>query len=258
MVTPKEIGKKFKEEREKQKLTLTDAANMSRIHQKEMKEIENGLYDRIGKLYIKSFIKKYTLFLEKNTTEMLELYEEVTSDMPSKEFSVSDKLNAKDNEPLIDINPKKFQYIFITILSVVLIALIAVFVAMLRSRVTGENTTAKTSQSFAHKKTVQTPVKENKNTGFFNIVKKNGNFSFTVKATGEVWLQIENDDKVVFAGTLEKGGSRSWNFTSPVNIWTGKAENLECYVNGKLLDLDLKGVVKNISVSARGIKLPDS
>jgi len=77
MSTPKEIGKKFRDEREKQGLSVEAVAAQSRIHSRVIEDIENGVFDRIGGLYIKSFIKKYSSFLEMNTEEVLGLYADI-------------------------------------------------------------------------------------------------------------------------------------------------------------------------------------
>jgi transcriptional regulator with XRE-family HTH domain len=257
MVTSKEIGRKIKEERERQGLTLNEAARISHIHHKVLKDIENGIFDRIGSLYMKSFIKKYTIFLEMNTADILKLYEEVSSEMPKKEFSVENKFNKDDNESIVQDNSRKIQFFLIAVLFLVLVALIFIFVAMLRSRVE-TNRSVKPVKIESRENTARPDPGPSKNTGFFNLMKNNDKFSFTVKAAGDVWLQIKDDENMVFSGIMKKGDSRSWDFTSPVTLWTGKAENLKCAINGKGVGLELKGVVKDINISARGIKLNDS
>lgn len=257
MITSKEIGNKFKEERESQGLTLAAAAQESRIHQKVLKDIENGVYDRIGGLYIKSFMKKYSIFLKMNLTEILKLYEEVSLEMPNKEFIIEKSLKKDDSEEYIESNSKKIQFIFIGVLSVILIILVFVFVGMLKTRINSKQNDNNIS-ALVIKNKDKTVSKAVKKIGFFNRKENKDEYSLKVKAVGDVWVQIKTEDEQIYAGVIVEGNSRSWDLNSPVNIWTGKAENLEYIINGKNLGVFSKGVVKNIELSSEGIKIDNN
>ena len=257
MITSKEIGKKFKEEREKQKLTLVEAAQESKIPRKVLEDIENGVYDRIGALYIKSFMKKYAIFLKMNLDEVLKLYEEVSLAIPKKEFIIEKSLKKDDNEEFVESNPKRIQYILIGVLTIVLIILVFVFVGMLRTRINRRPIDNNINAAVIKKDDTKESLVVKK-TGFFNRKKNNDEYSLKIKAIGDVWVQIKAADKQIYAGVIDKGNSRSWDFNSPVKIWTGKAENLEYIINGENLGAFSKGVVKNIEISSEGIKIDNS
>ncbi|MFH1877311.1 MAG: helix-turn-helix domain-containing protein, partial [Candidatus Omnitrophota bacterium] len=83
--TPREIGNLFKEAREKLGLSIPDAAAQSKIHHNVLEDIENGAYERLGKLYMKSFIKKYSFFLELDTNSIAAKFDSISAEIPAKE-----------------------------------------------------------------------------------------------------------------------------------------------------------------------------
>ena len=87
MVTPSDLGKIFKEAREKKKLSINQANKKSRIHVHLIQDFENGVFDRIGKIYTISFIKKYSEFLGLNPDDMLSKFESVAENINEKEFT---------------------------------------------------------------------------------------------------------------------------------------------------------------------------
>ena len=64
MTDPKEIGKLFRQAREDRGLSVEEVNFNSRIHPDVIKDIENGTYERLGKIYIKSFSVTYTKHMQ--------------------------------------------------------------------------------------------------------------------------------------------------------------------------------------------------
>jgi len=74
MTASRELGDIFKKTREVRGMTVEEAHRLSRIHPSVIRDIENGVFDRLGPVYTKSFIKKYAYFLKLDTEEILEKY----------------------------------------------------------------------------------------------------------------------------------------------------------------------------------------
>ncbi|MDD3089361.1 MAG: DUF4115 domain-containing protein, partial [Candidatus Omnitrophica bacterium] len=82
-----------------------------------------------------------------------------------------------------------------------------------------------------------------------------GMISLKLRANGKVWVQVKKGDKNLYAGVMDKGDSGAWRSDVPLTVWTGKGENLVFVLNNRDLGVVAEGVVKNIKVSAEGIKI---
>ena len=71
-------------------------------------------------------------------------------------------------------------------------------------------------------------------------------------------MHIKKGESLIYSGIIKKGKSLSWEFNSPVTIHTGKAECLEYIIDGKNFGVLSEGIVKNIIVSAQGVKINDN
>lgn len=73
----KKLGETFRKKREERRITLLDASLFTNINPSKLKRIEEGdLKGLDAEVYIKSYIKRYSEFLELSPDEMLKLYEE--------------------------------------------------------------------------------------------------------------------------------------------------------------------------------------
>ncbi len=87
--------------------------------------------------------------------------------------------------------------------------------------------------------------------------KKETSVRMVLKARGKVWVQVNEGDKMLFAGVLLKGQSKTWKSTGTLTVWTGKADVLDFIVNTRKIKSFATGVVKNIKVSDKGIRVGD-
>ncbi|MEA3488934.1 MAG: DUF4115 domain-containing protein [Candidatus Omnitrophota bacterium] len=263
MTTPKDIGKIFSEEREKQKLSLEKAAGQSRIHSDVIRDIENGVFNRLGKLYVKSFMKKYAEFLGLDTQDIIRQYEDVSSRMPGREFSLQEEKEQKD-ETIAALSDEKLQKAFVAVLSVVLVVLIFVLIGMMRSRMSPVSpqksvTTVKEKKPAVRVKEVTSPDREEKTSrrAAASGTRKEAPLTLILEARGKAWVKVSRGKKKLFAGILKKGGSKTWRSDGTLTVWTGKADMLDFTVNERKIGVVAAGVVKNIVVSSRGVKIGD-
>lgn len=269
--TTKEIGKIFFAAREKKELTREEAARLSRIHLNVVKDIENGVFDRLGRPYIKSFLKKYSAFLGIDTAGIMSQFDNISARIPSREFNVDNNVEkpivVKDT-PEVLLNEKKIQMILVATLSVVLLVLLFVLVSMMKTRfntskvrqgVSVSDITVSKKTSSVVKKNVASKnpvVKVIADPG--SDASKGAPLVLTLKALDEVWLRIDQGAEKVFDGFLQKGESRTWNAKGTLTVWTGKADMLEFVINTRKVGVVARGVVKNIQVSASGVKIGDT
>ncbi|MDD4956767.1 MAG: DUF4115 domain-containing protein [Candidatus Omnitrophica bacterium] len=157
MTKPKDIGNKLKELRERKGMNVDEASQASKIHINVISDIENGVFSRLNKLYLKSFIKKYAEFLGANTNDILKMFSDIVNVMPEKQFTfdVQDKKPiavpkktpavkkpaASVKKPLLAIVPPKVkvdkdkaQNMLVIALTVAFCILFIVFLGMLHAR----------------------------------------------------------------------------------------------------------------------------
>lgn len=97
----KELGETFRKKREERGITLLDASLFTNINPSKLKRIEEGdLKGLDAEVYIKSYIKRYSEFLELSPNEMLKLYEEgkqeTSEETEEKKKKKKDKENTRD------------------------------------------------------------------------------------------------------------------------------------------------------------------
>ena len=258
MTTPKELGKIFTEAREERRLSVAEAAKDSRIHPNVVRDIENGVFDRLGKLYVKSFMKKYAAFLGLDTDRVLAQYEAVSSKVHGREYDLAEERGRKD-EAIDPMSDKRLQVILVGVLTVILIVLVFVFIGMMRSRISARPRVSSAADRTAAVTQQDAPAVQEKpaSSSFFAPKRTTSDVTLTLRATGESWIQINKGDEKIFAGFLKEGQSRSWTSDQPLTVWTGKADNLIFIVNTRKVGVIASGVVKNIVVSSEGVRVGD-
>ena len=280
MVTTKEIGKIFSEARKSRQISVEEVSRKNRIHPDVVKDIESGVFDRLGKTYIKSFLKKYSQALDLNTEEIIKKYDSISDSIASREFKLGELENKEEKAPgerndiFSFFTEKRLQVAVAVILSVVLVSLVFILIGMIRSRMSPpEKVTRQTTSKVARKpvpvvkKEVpkQAIVKEPAPKPAPTTVKAQApsiqakdSVILTIKARGEVWLQVQNGSEIVFSGTMKAGDSETWDSDKTLTVWTGKADMLDFYVNTRRIGMVAAGVVRNIKVSSEGIQIGDA
>jgi cytoskeletal protein RodZ len=253
MATPKEIGMIFKKAREEKGISSSEAASRTRIHINVISDIENGVFDRMGSIYIKSFMKKYSDYLGLDTTDIIKLFESSSGSRPEKNFDVAiDGVRDDVKQESVPEKGRLMALAAVVILSIVLISLLWILIGMLKKG-PSENT-GRLSVPVAEKKAAP-ETKSSKSGGFSLFGRKEKKYSLTLEATDDVWLEIKSDGKNIFSGIIKKGRSKQFSLEEPVTIWTGKAQNMLVSIDGIKAGTVAKGVVKNIGISSDGVKV---
>jgi len=182
----------------------------------------------------------------------------------------------------------KMKLIFVGVLSAILAILVLTLFDTVKSKITNsadENKVKTTRQKKADakkkapkkskakavtkaKKSAQKKQQKSKKTASSKkaaaAAKKKGSKSksassviMVLKARGKVWVQVNEGDKMLFAGVFLKGQSKTWKSSGTLTVWTGKADVLDFVVNTRKIKSFATGVVKNIKVSDEGIRVGD-
>lgn len=250
-MTSKEIGNIFKEARERLNLTLEQVYEKSRIHLRVIQDIENGSFERLAPLYVRSFMRKYAEVLGLDPDDILKKLDSAYHKFVPQAFSpVATEKKQQREKKQPDLTQKQVQNLVVGGLAVVLLILVFVFIGMLRSwkpsarRIPRPASAAQQRASAGKKESAREQ-------------KSAGSVTLTLKAKGKVWVQVKAGDKNLYAGVMNKGETETWKGEGALIVWTGKAENLEFTVNNRKMGAIAAGVVKNIKVSAEGVKIGD-
>jgi len=260
MVTSKDIGKTFIEAREKLSMSQEAAAAKSHIHHNVIVDLENGVFDRLNKLYIKGFLKKYSAFLGLDTEDILGKFDSIAPTLPQQGFvydvdSSHDETKTKA-EKVTDMVENKLQIAGVVALSVVFLVLVVVLMGVVRSKMAPAEkkeapVVSQTTSVPLQKRTMDTVSKA----AATKTPPATSQVTLTLKSRGRSWVKITEGDKTLFVGFLEDGDKKTWEAAGPITVWTGKADMLEFYVNTKKVGIIAAGVVRNIKVSSEGVKI---
>lgn|GEM_PF-2122167 len=314
-MTARELGDIFKNTREKRGMTIDDVGRHSRMHPNVIRDLENGVFDRLGPVYTKGFIKKYAKLLELDQTDILKKYESAVR--PSGETEEQDTLERPVIEKLVEekilfrkpskegsrssagaASEVRSRLIMAVVIIIGTILFIFLFRFSIRLNMSGgkpkspgcvevpPGVTVKKDKAASPKEekpavfrgTAPAPksdpalpaeekpetVKAKREEDALVLSRRQARakkdvdsdrLTLTLKARGMVWIQVFDDDRTVFVGTLKDGESATLKSENNLTVWTGKGENLEFVINGRDLGKAVDGVVRDIEVSRGGMKV---
>jgi hypothetical protein len=196
---------------------------------------------------------------------MLKKFEEISENINEKEFTFNveeedDKVERSKGIPAF--NNKNIQIALIAGLSLLLVILFIVLVGKIKAKFSSSGKEKSVAikvvkPAYTPARTVaEQPVQQVANPPKITSKEvQNLPVKLTLKAIGEVWIKVMEGDEQVFVGTLQEGESKSWSSTGPLTVWSGKAERLIFVVNNRRVGAVAAGVVKNIEVTAKGVKV---
>ncbi|MFH1877681.1 MAG: RodZ domain-containing protein, partial [Candidatus Omnitrophota bacterium] len=178
-----------------------------------------------------------------------------------------------------EFSQKNLQIVLITVLSVVFIVLLFVLVGMMRTKMAASKEKKASVLLIGEGKKTAAEAHPSNNTPDVSTPRPRGRekrvearpqvaandtgdeqtvpFVFGLKAHGEVWVQVKDGEKNLYAGVLKDGESKTWKSDRLLTVWTGKGEMLDFYLNTRKIGNVANGVVKNIKVTSNGIKIGD-
>ena len=227
------IGELLKNKRIEKKLTLEQVYYATRIPPQVLSALEEEKFDILaGKVYVKSFLKKYAEFLGIDSNEIAKAYLSTLSE-PTPSLSVGSLPKERVEQRRI------FKRI---VLSLILILIIFILLNFLFHSFKKFSTKRREKKTFkpVPQETFFVPLKE-------DLILK-------IKAKKDTWIQIKADGKVVFQHILKAGTEDSWKAKENFELWVGEVKNITLSLNEKPLEIKGEGIQKGIIIDHRGIR----
>lgn len=263
------IGKKLHDARVAKGYTLDDLQKNTKIQKRYLIAIEDNDFDSLpGEFYVRAFVKQYADSVGLDGSELLSQFDTKLPDTEDPEYV--DRVNDDNPETrsaqrkVEARNDKLRRYIpIISVSVVVLIILIAIWVAAARSTrntaktqietskvsVSGNKSTSSKSSSTKKPKT----TKKSSGVTFKKVTASGSNITYQVTGTsGKVplkiaatgtasaWTSVSADGTSLWQASLTSGKSHTISLpssTSTVTINAGNAEATQITVDGKKLKL---------------------
>jgi len=239
---PKEIGSILKSARAKKNVSPEKIYKDTRIQKHVIRALENGNAEEfLESTYIVLFLRKYASYLNLDAESLARDYKSFCKNdtehklEPQRE---AEAMEIKRRESLL-----RSACLMLSVLFIALLLLLGVRLLYSGAKNFAANV-RKERKSSAREVTAQTVS-----------IPKNEKISLKLYATDDVWMEIKEDGKKVFRGTLQKGKTKNLEADKSFLLWLGKTEAVDLTVNGKSIAPIAKGVQKNISITRDGIKV---
>ena len=260
------IGETLKIAREKRGLTLDQAQKQTHIHSTVLAALEEGRCDELlTSTYVKSFLKKYTGYLGLDTKEILDEYRKI-----HPEPVIYSAPRTAEEEKTVD----SLRYLYIVKpLAILLGATILIFVlgnavanylrkhkaaspvAVATPAISKTNNETKTNLAQSSKKNSAGISAQNDVMLFKEPIPKSSPISLTMKVKQQVLVQFKKDGAILYKRFLSKGSTETLKADDVINIYIAKAEAVEISVNSKRLKIDMKGAIKDLEITRKGVRI---
>ena len=257
-----DLGKKFRDKRRLQKLTIQEISEKTLINLSYINAIEEGKFSEFpAEAFAKAYFKKYAQFLDLDVS------------FPVEAFNAS-KSN-EDNDSPIDIKPSILDKVLskqlLTLIFIILGLLLILFFLTTNSNNYSEAIIDKAEP----KETMETALVEEvsvfsenqgsldtapevpqvkMNTNDYVAPEENNYFQNNPKKAllemnflGESWIEIYQADERVIYELYKSGSTFEMTIDRPFRIVVGHSKNTELYYEGDKIDLISTANSKNVS-----------
>ncbi len=280
-----DFGKKLKKIRNDKKLELKKLSELTKININYLKKIEEGQFDFLPKLYVRSFLKLYVQQLGEDWQGLLQEYdaikaetnkseeikpdviktEKIKSEKPLKVTVITDEDLKKTKKPghlhsqiltiIEKIKPYLRQMNIIWFALGVIIIFFAIY-SLLKEKndqpiisaggVIGESLIE--PQSILPDTIA--PSQDEK-----QVSQISQNLNLELKALETTWLQIIVDDSIAKELTFDSGTAHSWQAKEKFKLRVGNAAGIRLFLNGRDLGkLGDSGEVIKFDLTEAGIQ----
>ena len=254
-----EIGGKLKTAREKKGVTIDQAQRQTHIHSTVLVSLESGLSDEVlTPTYVKSFLKKYSLYLALDSNQLVKEYAMLHPDLDSSSRGLG--------EDRVIVKRRKGAADYFRIIRIV--GAIAVCIFLLVITVRGASRFIKAhSKSSAKKVSVQTKetratqakISEKKTVSKPPVsqvsIPDNEPITLVMKVKTAVYVGVKRDGALLFKRLLPKGTVETVTASGKLNISIAKARSVELVLNGRPLDTAGKGAIRDLEITRKGVKV---
>ena len=250
------IGGKLKSAREKKGVTIDQAQRQTHIHSTVLLALEEGRSDEIlTPTYVKSFLRKYSSYLDLDSNQLLKEYLTLHPNLDSPGSSLG--LNGASINKRINISGA-----FRIVRNICLIA-VAIFLlaAMVRGAVRFIKASHKPSAGKAYTQSKQSHAKiADKKTADKPVVSQvsipdNEPITLMMRVKEPVYVGVKSDGVLLFKRTVPKGTIETVTAEKKLNVSIAKARSVELFLNGRPLGAVGKGAIKDLEITRKGIKV---
>ena len=254
------IGEKLKVAREKKGVTIDQAQRQTHIHSTVLVALESGRADEVlTPTYVKSFLKRYSSYLGLDPSQSVKEYMALHPEFDSPGMNL-----APDDEKSFKSRPHIGGYLRIIrnlCLVAAGIALLAVTVRGVVRFIKAPHKTPAAKAGLRAKAPRAVPAKTAANkaadkpqTSQISIPNSEP-ITLTMKVKADVFVGVKRDGVVLFRRLLSKGAVETFTADGKLNVSIAKARSVELFLNGRPLDPPGKGVITDLEITRKGIKV---
>lgn len=236
------IAQRLKKAREDKGISLEEVEEQTNIRCKYLEAMEEEKFSLLpGESYTRIFLSSYAQYLGIDDKKLLRDYriayfnEETEKSLPLEQKSLQEKqkrkpvlLSKKVSLPNKSL-PIRKSYLFISV-TVLVVVLLAVWMVQRNKAINpyGQAQLPSVEQSqeqgppstgdISHENVTEPAFK---------------GAEVQVEFTGECWVKVQEDERVVFTGLLKAGAKKTWKGMNYVKIRFGNAGTARVIVNGK-------------------------
>ena len=220
----------LKQAREKQKLTLKQISQKSRIHIKYLEAIESGDLKEIPSVYDKLFFQTYLSFIEvEDSQKIMDEYLVIRGEgkLPDKFIDLEIK-----NDENIFSHIKKIYFIIPALILIVIVIILAMYTKQSDDQgkkpvkeLTVKDVVAEINKKETEKKLAAQIVKDS--------LEQKGNVLVNITATEKTWLRVIKDHQDTTEYMLKLDNQITISADSVLTFLVGNANGLKMKVNGK-------------------------
>lgn len=254
------IGEKLKAAREKKGVSLEQAQRQTHIHSTVLSAMESGRSDEVlTPNYVKSFLKKYSSYLGLDSDKLVSEYVHLHPNLNSGGSGLGTG-RAVLNKRIDNAAARRvIKKIFLMAAGAVLIIITAraaahfirgfhkkpsvgkAYVQTKEPRVVPAKSSAKKTADKPQARQVSIPDSEP--------------ITLVMKVKADVYVGMKRDGALLFRRLLPKGTVETFTASERLNISIAKARSVELVLNGRPLDAGVKGTIKDLEITRKGIRV---
>ncbi|MFH1996422.1 MAG: helix-turn-helix domain-containing protein [Candidatus Omnitrophota bacterium] len=261
----KTIGAKFREAREEKGLSIEQVQKETHFHHNVIEILEEGSGDdKLGKLYLKSYLKKYCLYLGMNADDALGEFTNYQTPATHQNIEIKrvDKLNDVD-QALKTYLPRVAAAIVAAALAVGLLFAVVKGISAIGRRIASVKRSAPSGGKPAESKPEKRPPrartsapKINRSDNFIPVsIPKNESLRLAIDVNQPVLLMAARDGEILFTNVLRAGTRETVIAEKKITLWVKEASSIELTLNADYLGSPGKGEIKSLEITRDGVKI---
>ncbi len=244
------IGARLKSGREAKGIGLEEAVRVTKIQRRILEAMESDQLDEaLEPAYAKIFLKKYASYLGIDGQALVGEYLSHHGGLPETPLGVKTQTSQRQAAP-------SFPKILIPVVLAVIAAIGIGFLVFLAADLAGNLAKPKKKARSAALSPPSRVIQAKTDGSPKPLIPRSQPLKLTIRAKGDVWMQVKADGAVIFQNVLSKGSQESWTAQKELELWTGNAAVTELFLNGKALGTPGSGVRRGIKITHWGLEGP--